>query len=500
MIDESGRWLTEFDCVWVDISLGVAGTTYPIGTPGMPVSTLTDALTIANARKVNKIYIASTGAHTMPSDLARVYEFIGSPNCIFDLNGKNCGGSTFRGFFIHGGMIGTLVAYNCEISDTFLASKFLDCWMNSDTIIAGGGTLYFANLTCGGTSVISFVGFAANQARLVNVSGVLSLTNLTTAGTVNIYANGLDLTIAASCTLGTINIWGNARVTNSAAGTVVNNYAIDTLIPVAGAVSDAGATVVDFDTNLTEVTNNHYNGMLLMFTSGVCAGQSHLIDVYTGGAKNVSFATSDQWTDAPGNGDRFIIVPNPGAYLKKIFTAMALDTTVAKKASLDRAVFCKDQWCAIPIASLAFSNAAADKDFSNVVFPANFLPAGATINAVFLMLHWRKQVESSGAPNAVNGAGKTIRVRKAGAGWLADSLVGITMADNELATALSATEGGTIIIGSADIKAEVDDTNGVTYNIESNETNFAGQGIVVDGASLTLFDIYTGLRVYFSVA
>lgn len=162
-------------------------------------------------------------------------------------------------------------------------------------------------------------------------------------------------------------------------------------------------------------------------------------------------------------------------------------------------LYTKDQWCATPIASLAFSNVAGDKDFANVVFPANFLPAGATIDSIFLMLHWRKQVETSTAANAVNGAGKTIRVKKSTGGWLADSVVGITMADNELATAASATEGGTIIIGSANIVSEVDDTNGVTYNIESNETNFAGQGIVVDAASLTLYDLYTGLRVVFKV-
>jgi len=90
-------------------------------------------------------------------------------------------------------------------------------------------------------------------------------------------------------------------------------------IAASGTVADAGATAVDFDTSLTEVTNNHYNGQLLLFISGVCAGQAHQIDVYTGATKNVSFATSDQWTDAPGNGDSFVILPSPGAYLKKIF-------------------------------------------------------------------------------------------------------------------------------------------------------------------------------------
>jgi hypothetical protein len=96
-----------------------------------------------------------------------------------------------------------------------------------------------------------------------------------------------------------------------------------------GAVADVGAAVTDFDTNLTEVTNNHYNGLLCIFTSGVCQGQAHNVDVYTGGAKNLAFAASDQWTDAPGNGDAFVLVPDSGGYLKKIFTALgAIGATV----------------------------------------------------------------------------------------------------------------------------------------------------------------------------
>ncbi len=93
---------------------------------------------------------------------------------------------------------------------------------------------------------------------------------------------------------------------------------------IGGNVSDAGAAITDFDTNLAEATDNHYNGMLLMFISGACAGQSHIIDDYAGGTKNVAFAASDQWTEAPANGDAFIIIPDSGAYLKKIFDSIGV--------------------------------------------------------------------------------------------------------------------------------------------------------------------------------
>jgi hypothetical protein len=118
----------------------------------------------------------------------------------------------------------------------------------------------------------------------------------------------------------------------------------------------------------------------------------------------------------------------------------------------------KDQWCATPIASLALTNVAADKDFSNVVFPTGFLPTGAIVQAIYLMVKWRKQVDSSAAPNAINGASKTIRVMKNGAVW----------GTNE------------------------------TYNVRSEQTNRT-DALVVDGDALTLYDVYTGFRVYYTL-
>ena len=107
---------------------------------------------------------------------------------------------------------------------------------------------------------------------------------------------------------------------------------MDAGIAISGTVVDAGPAVTDFDTSLTEVTNNHYNGGLLLFLNGPNAGQFHLIDVYTGANGNVSFVASDQWTDIPVNGNAFLIIPDAGAYLKKIFTAMALAATALSTA------------------------------------------------------------------------------------------------------------------------------------------------------------------------
>lgn len=63
-------------------------------------------------------------------------------------------------------------------------------------------------------------------------------------------------------------------------------------------------TTTAFTTDLTEATNDHYNGRTLTFTSGVLAGQMTTISDYNGTTKLVTVAAM---TEAPGNGDAFFI-------------------------------------------------------------------------------------------------------------------------------------------------------------------------------------------------
>jgi len=86
---------------------------------------------------------------------------------------------------------------------------------------------------------------------------------------------------------------------------------LDAGIAVSGLVNDGAPAVADFETNLTEATNDHYNGMLLMFITGPNAGQAHTIDDYIGATKNVWFHANDWWTDVPVNGNVFVILPSP---------------------------------------------------------------------------------------------------------------------------------------------------------------------------------------------
>lgn len=72
---------------------------------------------------------------------------------------------------------------------------------------------------------------------------------------------------------------------------------------VTGTVSTSSTTTV-ITTNLTEATNDHYNGRTITFVTGALAGQSATINDYSGSSKNL---TVTQLTEAPSNGDTFVI-------------------------------------------------------------------------------------------------------------------------------------------------------------------------------------------------
>ena len=69
---------------------------------------------------------------------------------------------------------------------------------------------------------------------------------------------------------------------------------------ITGTLSDTQMT-----TDLTEITDNHYNGKTVIWISGNLAGQASDITDYDGGSKMLTYTTV---TEAPANTDKFIIV------------------------------------------------------------------------------------------------------------------------------------------------------------------------------------------------
>jgi len=116
--------------------------------------------------------------------------------------------------------------------------------------------------------------------------------------------------------------YGNSALGTALAGTLTANMtqisgdstAADRLEAILDATP--GGTVVDdndpdptttaFETNLTEATNDHYNGAFVVFTSGALLGQSRKISDYDGTSKVLTVAAA--FTEAPTAGDTFLIL------------------------------------------------------------------------------------------------------------------------------------------------------------------------------------------------
>lgn len=73
-----------------------------------------------------------------------------------------------------------------------------------------------------------------------------------------------------------------------------------------GAVDDASPTNAAFDTDLAEITDEHYKGAVCVFRTGVLKGQAREVAAYDGTAKRIT--VSSAYTDAPSDGDEFVLV------------------------------------------------------------------------------------------------------------------------------------------------------------------------------------------------
>lgn len=171
-----------------------------------------------------------------------------------------------------------------------------------------------------------------------------------------------------------------------------------------------------------------------------------------------------------------------------------LEAAIAPKASQTEAAksraFFMDFW-GDPIDIITVPAVAADLSFPDVVVAA--LPTDLSIIRVVAMLKVRSIKDTSAADNKINAASKTLRVKKSTGAWGTDDIVAINFTNGQWYTVASTKEGGDVMVGDNDLSSEVD--GNATYNFRSEQTNRA-DAIVALAASLVLYDVQTGIRVY----
>lgn len=75
---------------------------------------------------------------------------------------------------------------------------------------------------------------------------------------------------------------------------------------VVGQAATGTLSTTQMTTGLSEATDDHYNGRIVVWVSGVLAGQAATITNYVGSSKMIEYSAGI--TEAPSNGDYFVIV------------------------------------------------------------------------------------------------------------------------------------------------------------------------------------------------
>jgi hypothetical protein len=285
-----------------------------------------------------------------------------------------------------------------------------------------------------------------------------------------------------------------------------------------GAVNDVAATTTSFVTNLTEATNNHYAFKAMMFLTGDLAGQTQDIATYVGATKTVTFLNNAEWTEAPANGDTFIIFPFATGRLVGVAQSNAMETLSDKvggfsgdggaaqddsvKASLDLAHTDLDAiitdtshvLCSMDFWSAPVEEVSVDGDAGTLAAIATTVVAEVpgTFVRVIGMFKFRAVENTYAGVNKLDGAtvaatSQVIQIDDAATTGYVDC---ITFVDDMFTLAASTREGGDVIIGSTDVAARVDGNDTYTWRWLLSKA---------DQDDINFNDAQFGLRVWYSI-
>jgi len=126
------------------------------------------------------------------------------------------------------------------------------------------------------------------------IASILEDTGTTLPGTLTTIAGYLDTEIAAI-----------KAVTDALTAASAAKLAASAGVIIVGAAAAGTLSTTQMTTDLTEATDDHYNGRIIIWTSGVLLGQATDITDYAGASKMFTYTAV---TEAPTAADAFIIV------------------------------------------------------------------------------------------------------------------------------------------------------------------------------------------------
>lgn len=177
---------------------------------------------------------------------------------------------------------------------------------NTDIKLWKAGATTLANKNSGGATHISNGIYYA----------VLDATDTDTLGSLVIFVHVAGaLPVRLECVVLAANVYdsiiggGDILDTNTAAinesTAAAEQLAKSAAVIVSGAAAAGTLSTTQMTTNLTEATNDHYNGRIVIWTSGALLGQATAITDYDGATKKITYTAV---TEAPSAADTFVIV------------------------------------------------------------------------------------------------------------------------------------------------------------------------------------------------
>ena len=263
-----------YDKIFYDDATGIAGTAWPVGTPQVPSDVIADVITMCGARNLRTIQVH--GALALGAIMEH-YNFTGYEHeditDLLNLSGQDVDGSHISHLIVTGaqggaglltifnGIAYAVTLFNGRMEGTsfynstcsFRDAGFIDL-VRCESIY-GPVTIQVQAPTR--ASIKDWIGdliLTLQDGGVCNVrgfKGTLVIDEMT-AGTLNVYANGADITINADCSGGTVNIYGNARVTDNSGATVVNDYTKETQLDTIEASVGRTLFSMDFWSNPVE--------------------------------------------------------------------------------------------------------------------------------------------------------------------------------------------------------------------------------------------------------
>jgi hypothetical protein len=217
--------------VWVDTGSPNSGTTFPTGTPALPVNNLTDAVAIANDLSLVSMKFQSTV--TINEDLGgfRICPGGGTQTLILGISG-NVQGSVIEEFFVTGQQNGSVLMRNCSINNLHgLSGTYRNVGFGNTFSVAPSAVRFNAfdcySIVAGDTKPeCDMTGVTACGTNIRNWSGGFQLNNATSVDNdISIDVVSGSIKIDASVTEGDIVVRGIGIITDESTGNATVNTA-----------------------------------------------------------------------------------------------------------------------------------------------------------------------------------------------------------------------------------------------------------------------------------